>query len=137
MITRILFALTQRLVLGACLIALAAPLTGCMRAKITEEQKRHAVKVTVNVDGKPVENGRVIFHSKDGQAPGIGEVKNGFAEFKCGAGKCHVEIFAFREVPRHREPQNFLPARYNERSELSAEVVAGTVNTFNFDVKSN
>ena len=35
-----------------------------------------------------------------------------------------------------REPENFLPKRYNEQSKLSAEVTPGAENTFTFKVTS-
>jgi len=66
----------------------------------------------------------------------VDKIKDGTAEFKALAAKCHVEIFGFRKLPNYREPQNFLPARYNMQSKLSADVAPGGENAFTFKVTS-
>jgi hypothetical protein len=47
-----------------------------------------------------------------------------------------VEITAFRQFGRMREPENYLPKRYNENSKFSAKVLPGGENTFTFKVTS-
>ena len=59
-----------------------------------------------------------------------------FARVRAVAGKCTVEISAFRQFGRMREPENFLPKRFNEQSRLSADVTAGGENVFAFKVTS-
>jgi hypothetical protein len=72
----------------------------------------------------------------DGRAPGTGQIKDGRAEFRSVAGRCTVEISAFRKFGNMREPENFLPKRFNEQSKLSAEVTSGGENAFTFTVTS-
>ena len=118
------------------LLSLAVPLTGCGRGRMDERDRRYPVRVTVTLDGKPLADGQIDFVPLDGRAPGTGPIKEGRAEFHSVAGKCSVEICAFRQVGRMREPENYLPKRYNERTTLSAEVSPGGENTLTFKVTS-
>ena len=111
----------------------AALLIGCGRS-IDEKDRRYPVRVTVTLDGKPLADGQIDFVPLDGRASGTGLIKDGQAEFGSVAGKCSVEIAAFRKFGNMREPENYLPKRYNERTTLSAEVTAGGENTFTFKV---
>ena len=103
---------------------------------VADKDRRYPVRVTVLLDGKPLPDGQIDFVPADGRAPGTGRIKDGAAELRSVAGKCTVEISAFRQFGRMREPENFLPKRYNEQSKLSAEVTAGGENTFTFTVTS-
>ena len=51
-------------------------------------------------------------------------------------GKSRVEILAFHQFGRMVEPENFLPKRYNEKSDMMVEVSKGGENTFTFKVTS-
>ncbi|HEY7428315.1 MAG TPA: hypothetical protein VH682_29040 [Gemmataceae bacterium] len=117
------------------LFLLMIPLTGCQKSEGTKEPARATVTVTVTVDGQPLPAGRILFQV-NGQALGMGEIKDGQAQFSSPVGKCHVEIVGLREVPRFHEPQEYLPARYNVESKLSADVVSDGENAFTFKVTS-
>jgi hypothetical protein len=114
----------------------AALLTGCGGGTVPDEYRRYPVQVTVTLDGKPLADGRIEFLPVDGRAHGAAPIKDGQARFESVAGKCRVEIVAFHQFGRMREPENYLPKRYNENSQLSAEVSPGGENTFTFKVTS-
>ena len=114
----------------------AALAIGCGGRSVDEKDQRYPVRVTVLLDGKPLADGQIDFVPLDGRAAGTGQIKEGQAEFRSVAGKCSVEIAAFRQFGRMREPENYLPKRYNERTTLSAEVSPGGENTFTFKVTS-
>lgn len=112
----------------------AALVSGCGRG--ADENRRYPVQVTVTLDGKPMAEGQVDFVPLDGRVPSSGAIQDGQALFGSVAGKCRVEILAFRKFGNMREAENYLPKRYSERSQLSAEVSAGGENTFTFQVTS-
>jgi hypothetical protein len=124
--------------LGFVVICLlfASLLIGCGGGGVDEKDQRHPVRVTVLLDGKPLADGQIDFVPVDGRAPGTAQIKDGQAEFGSVAGKCTVEIAAFRKFGHMREPENYLPKRYNERTQLSAEVTPGGENVFTFKVTS-
>ena len=127
----------RRLCLPLALTIFAVLSSGCGDSSgAADKNRRHPVRVTVLLDGKPLPDGQVDFVPLDGRAPGTGQIKDGRAEFRSVAGKCTVEISAFRKFGNMREPENFLPKRFNEQSKLSAEVTVDGENTFNFTVTS-
>jgi hypothetical protein len=109
---------------------------GCRGGVADEKDRRYPVRVTVALDGKPLADGQIDFVPLDGRAPAVGSIKDGQAQFGSVAGKCRVEILAFRKFGNMREPENYLPKRYHENSQLSVEVSPGGENTFTFKVTS-
>ena len=120
---------------------------GCQRGSV-----RYAIKGTVALDGKPLDSGSINFRPVE-KTPGPtagAEIKDGkFVIPREGGllpGKFRVEITASRpgknvvldemsgrEVPAYEQ---YLPARYNTRSELRAEVSESKSNHFDFELFS-
>ncbi len=100
----------------------------------------------VKLDGAPVETGRILFRELEGGQQGFsGEIKNGQYSLKCSPGKMRVEITASRIIPGKFDNSNgtpepvgemYIPKKYNENSELTAEVKAGEKNNFPFELTS-
>src|SRR5262245_5977754 len=94
------------------------------------------VSGTVDLDGKPLEDGTITLTSDAGVTPDTLPVKGGKFEGEAKPGKKKVEIRAFKmgkptkmgdqEIPA--TPENFLPDRFNTKSTLTAEVTATGIN---------
>jgi hypothetical protein len=124
----------------------------CLLVGCTGSSGQQAIEGTVTLDGKPMEKGQVTFVPQgDTKGPTAGaEVVGGkFAIPAAGgtfAGKFRVEITASRpggrKVPDRMTGnlvdayEQFIPARYNADSKLTADVKAGAVNRFEFAVQS-
>ena len=119
----------------ACTFALAI-LTGCDSGGV-------AVLGTVTLDGNPLEEGQVTFTPQPGTSgpTGGGKVQNGqfTIESDAGivAGSYRVEITASRKSGQQiPDPtgrmvdlvEQYIPARYNEQSELTNQLTDGTNN---------
>jgi hypothetical protein len=91
----------------------------------------------VTGSGAVIVNGRYEIPQLRGLAPGKYRIRlhaatesNGPATAKPSVGQMPPEVVG------HRVGVELIPARYNTKSELAIEVVAGPKNTFDFDVKS-
>ena len=102
----------------------------------------YTVTGRVTFDGQPVEEGEIIFRAADG-ASGSWEARivGGSYSMEVTPGEKRVEITARRKVEgaspaASGEPalsfESFIPERYNEKSELTANVTPSGPNTFNF-----
>ncbi len=121
--------------LGA-LLAATALFAGCGGSR--------GVPVTgsVTFEGQPVEQGAISFVDSNQKAPSEGAaIVNGKFETLVTPGQKRVEIRASRPVkPNKNDPntagmrEDFIPARYNSVSTLTAEIVAGKENTLKFDL---
>jgi len=133
------------------IIALAALLiatsTGCGSRVTTADG-------TVSFEGQPVEDGTISFESADGKGPSAGSSISGgkYHIARMSPGNKTVRITAQRKTGRKvplstimppemvsptattDEIEKYIPVRYNEKSELTKDVVAGA-NTFDFDLK--
>lgn len=131
---------------GVALLGLAVALvTGCG----SSEPKRHAASGTVKYKGQPIPNGSVTFIPDGGDAiMGAAPIKDGKYEFPAAtglrAGKYKVAVSypdpkgtrAEAEAPgASSDAKELIPAKYNEQTELKAEVTAGGTNVFDFDLK--
>ena len=101
------------------------------------------VKGNVKLDGKPMESGDVTF-AVAGEVPDTIPVKSGAYEGKAKIGTARVEIRTYRPGKKNEmypneepSPENYLPARYNSDSKLTAEVKQDGPNEFNFEVTKN
>jgi hypothetical protein len=101
----------------------------------------YPVSGSVTFDGQPVAAGEIIFRAADGtQASYAAKIHDGRYELDSTAGAKRVEITAHRSVETPPSPsgegtinhQMYIPARYNEQSELTAEVSAQGANDFEF-----
>lgn len=128
MITRI----ARRLALMAGTLALAA---GCSRSEFVE------VTGTVTWQGKPVEIGEIIFSPLNKSvAPVGGRIRDGAYRLLAKPGKAQVQIQAVRKTGK-RDPKEgfeitelYIPRRFNDESELEAEVTLDGDNRFAFDL---
>lgn len=131
----------MRLVTLFAAIALLA--LGC--GKGDPRSRSFEVSGTVTFDGQPVEDGGITLVSDDPTlASDAGSIKDGQFKFLASAGKKKVQIRASREVPQPgpkdvpRDPkfEEYVPAKYHEKTELEIEVVPGGQNHFDFPLKS-
>lgn len=107
------------------------------------DPKLYPVSGTVTWNGAALPNGDIIFEPVDGQvAPDAGKIRNGTFSFAASAGKKRVRIHASREVPGKIDPvmkspvrEDYIPERYNSRTELEEEVTPGGKNEFVFKLR--
>ena len=113
----------------------------------SSELNMHPVSGKVTFDGQPVREGRIQFRAVGGdQRAFSAEIKDGQYQLKALAGKVRVEVTASRPVPGKFDESNpgekvpvgemYIPARYNSRTELTAEVAAGK-NQIDFTLTSD
>jgi hypothetical protein len=126
---------------AAVFAAAVGLLVGCSGEGDTGE-----VSGTVNFDGKPVEDGAINFFPTDGKSPTAGDViKDGkYSINKVPVGNMKVTISGSKvvgkkkvyntpESPEMPVTQELLPAKYNDKSELTFEVKRGA-NEKNWDL---
>lgn len=136
---------SQRALLMACGFCLLV-LAGCSK------NHRQSLEGTVTLDGKPLSEGSIALQPQPGtQGPSAGgKIVDGRFTIEPDrgtfAGIFRVEITASRKTGRQvknhmtgelgDEFGQFLPARYNEQSELTADVKADGKNQFEFALRS-
>jgi hypothetical protein len=96
---------------------------------------------TVRWEGQPLPAGGIKFvTAEDGLPAGSGQIENGRFKFFSTAGKLRVEILASRpnsnagtdeRIPAYDQ---YIPERYNAKSELTAEVTLDGKNEFDFSL---
>lgn len=97
------------------------------------------VSGTVTWNGQALSQGSILFAPEDGKGvPDPGDIKDGRYQLQAKTGKKKVEIRATREsgkvdpamgaAPR----EQYIPAEYNEKTTLRADVKSGEKNEFNF-----
>ncbi len=102
-----------------------------------------AVTGTVTFDGNPLPDGDILFVDPDGKvAPDAGKIKDGAFAFAVKPGKKKVEIRATKMVatPGGKKgpmgdaemPTDYIPEKYNAKSELTADIAASGTNSFEF-----
>jgi hypothetical protein len=104
-----------------------------------------AVSGKVTFDGEPVSNGEIQFLPPIGEkgAPVAGRVENGQYHLLSKAGPKRVSIRAARvmgtAVPNAMGAAfvDYIPAKFNSESTLTAEVQPSDDNQFNFDLQSD
>lgn len=95
-------------------------------------------KVTFN--GLPVAEGKIVFEPQGQGTPVTADIRGGEYATKVPAGTYKVRISASREVPGAKaDPamgavprQEYIPARFNALTTLTAEVKAGDENNFDY-----
>jgi hypothetical protein len=111
------------------------------------------VRGTVSYDGKPVDRGVITFDPADGKGSNTGgEIADGHFDISAGAaaepGKKIVRIRAFRASGRKIESgppappgtlvdeiEAYIPAYYNDKSTLTADILPGKINDMKFDLQ--
>lgn len=108
---------------------------------------KQSVSGTVTFDGQPVPEGEIIFRPADNKGQSdAGRINDGKFSFQSTPGAKKVSITGMRDVPGKFDDSNpgspktpvresFIPEKYNSRTELTAEVGAGS-REFQFDLKS-
>jgi hypothetical protein len=103
-------------------------------------ERTYKVAGTVTLEGKPVAQGSIVFESDSG-GPGVfsSGIVAGKYELQAKVGKKKVIISAYRTRPgTENEPQpaidEYIPARYNTKTELVREVMPAD-NHFDFALK--
>lgn len=130
-------------IVGALLVVGTLAVGGCQQGST-----RYAIEGTVTLDGKPLESGSINFRPVEGTySPTAGaEIKDGKylipRDDGLLPGHFRVEITASRpgktvmtdeKTGRHIPAyEQYLPARYNSRSELRAEIGPSGPNRFDF-----
>ncbi len=95
---------------------------------------------TITYDGKPVEEGEILFQPSDTAiAPDAGPIKGGDFSFLAKIGERKVQIRGIRTVrmtdmgPMKEE---YIPSKYNSKTTLTATVSADSPNKYSFDLLS-
>jgi hypothetical protein len=116
----------------AALVVCALFAAGCDSSKVAD------VSGTVTIDGKSVESGSITFLPVDGHSPTAGgEIKDGKYNVRVPIGQMKVSISVPKEIGKKKlyatpdSPEGTLygealPARFNEKTELTLEVKSGS-----------
>ncbi|WP_439623875.1 hypothetical protein [Gemmata sp.] len=122
--------------------ALAALAVGCPDAG----SRPVTVRGTVTLDGTPVERGEIVFDPATPGANGsdAGTVADGRFELQVSPGPKLVRIRATRPAKFKAAigpsggplAENYVPARYNRNTELSADVAPGAANELRFELRT-
>lgn len=134
--------------LGTLVFATVAAcwLAGCGQKVQTATKAQVSGKVTL--DDKLLTTGTITFDAQNGEPPATMNILDGAYEGRAAVGKNKVIISATKKIsmkekmgfdgPGYDTPVeiNAIPERYNDKSEITREVVADGTNTFNFDLKS-
>ena len=140
--------LSRSSMLGMALFSLSILwLTGCGSG----EAKRYRVTGTVKYKGEPVKAGSINFRTLDGSSTGNGTIVNGEYDIPESSGLVvgKYQVSISYPDPKGAPPsgkndmpgdsaavaKDLLPAKYNYKSELTAEIKAESRNEVNFDLK--
>jgi len=129
----------RRIAPALCGGLLSIMIVGCEASKPSTSP----VKGNVTLDGKPLPEGEIYF-ILPGQVPSIFPIKDGRFEGEAKQGTHRVEICAYR--PRTDKdqlldpsmtppPENYLPEKYNTKSELTAQVEPAESKPFTFELQ--
>ena len=130
-----------RLACAVAILSLGLSTIGC------NNDGKYPVTGTVTWNGEPIPDGNLILTPTDPSlAPDAGAIENGVFRFRASPGSKKVEVFADRPVvdPKDAGPnqimgliphEQYIPTRYNENTELTAEV-ARSSNEFTFELAS-
>ena len=101
-----------------------------------------AVSGNVTFKGHPLPDGEIVFVGDDGKASDPAPVKQGKYTAQVTAGSKKVRIRAARikeggakDAMGAAVPEDYLPAKYNTETTLSADVVAGAANVIDFPLE--
>ncbi|MFO0966388.1 MAG: hypothetical protein U0793_12500 [Gemmataceae bacterium] len=123
---------------GAGLILMVAVgASGCGSGK--KEVATYDVTGKVEYNGKPMEEGMIIFDLADGIPPATGDIKGGTYSVKARTGKAKVSISWQKLIPGKKGPMDtevrdeMVAPEYNAATKLTAEIKEGP-NNFDFKV---
>lgn len=101
------------------------------------------VSGNVTFDGQPVNEGEILF-SVEGFATEASRISDGHFSVRVPPGPAKVVVRAYRPMSKSDSAsitatdvvmENYIPAKYNEKSELTTEVTSGMA-PVNFDLSS-
>ncbi|WDI40309.1 hypothetical protein [Bremerella sp. P1] len=126
----------------ALLVCLILGSLGCSSS--TSGPDMHVVQGTVTFDGQPIETGRILFRQTEGDGRAYAtEIVDGSYQLEVKEGPSEIAITASRLIPGKFDHSNgtpeqmgemYIPARYNQKTELNALVTSGGDNQFSFDL---
>ncbi|MFN3152689.1 hypothetical protein [Bremerella sp.] len=96
----------------------------------------HVVQGTVTFDGQPIEAGRILFRQTEGDGSYKLEVKEGPSEIAITASRLIPGKFDNSNGTPEQMGEMYIPAKYNQKTELNALVTSGGQNQFVFDLMS-
>lgn len=121
-----------RAVLVAGIAIVSTCFVGCGHRN--DGPKTYVSTGVVLFEGEPVESGRVLFRSLEGDGRGFSApISNGKFRIETYAGKMRVEVRASRDVPGQFDYSNgepaavgemYIPQKYNSQSELVTNIPA-------------
>ncbi|WP_233198696.1 MULTISPECIES: hypothetical protein [Pirellulaceae] len=128
----------------ALVVCLMLGPVGCSSS--TSGPDMHVVQGTVTFDGKPIETGRILFRQTEGDGRAYStEIVEGSYKLEVKEGPTEVAITASRLIPGKFDNSNgtpeqmgemYIPAKYNQKTELNALVKSGSDNQFSFDLSA-
>ncbi len=114
---------------------IVALLFGCNR------DGKVAVSGTITFEGEPIATGHIIFTPVDPSiGPDADKIVDGRFSFRASPGEKRVEVFADRPVGepdpvmKLQRKEQYIPTRYNEETELVAQVSDSGGNEFAFEL---
>lgn len=124
-----------------CFILLALSIEGCFHGTDSNESE---VSGFIKLDGKPLPEGTITFISADNTTHSAqGKIQDGEYVVTVPVGKKRVEIHASRWTGKPykkydiMETEQYLPAIYNEQSQLTADVKPAEDVQINFELDSS
>jgi len=92
----------------------------------------------VTLDGQPLAHGQILLKDPEQKPPReyIGAIEQG--AFRCDAppGSLRVEIRCYEQASLEAEARQIIPAKYNDSSELTAELKLGEPPQLSFELNS-
>ena len=142
---------------GLALLSLTAGCSTQPARDYSGVQLQH-VSGTVTADGKPLANGLILFEAPDKQFSAGPTDENGYYQLRFDSrklgvtpGEKIVRIYSARKIngfnsseevstvegvkPQKVDPNERVPSRYNEKSELKRTVTSEPSQTFDFDLE--
>jgi hypothetical protein len=118
-------------------------MVGLTIAGCSNEPRLYPVSGSVRLDGQVIADGDLLFITPDGsRGPDPSKIKDGQYSLQTTAGKKRVEISAAKIRPGGARgaggepvPEEYIPARYNTSSELTAEVKESSENKISFELQ--
>lgn len=124
-----------------CFILLALSIQGCFQGTGSNESE---VSGFIKLDGEPLPEGTITFISADNTTHSAqGKIQNGKYVVIVPVGEKQVEIHASRWTGKPyekydiMETEQYLPAIYNENSQLTAEVTSAQNMQLDFELDSS
>ncbi|QDU09265.1 DUF4198 domain-containing protein [Gimesia aquarii] len=132
-----------------CVLFFLISFSGCLGDGADPLPDLYEVTGVITLDGQPLGNAKVVFEPEEvrekarrrassATTKADGSFRLYYNPKAAGAtsGKHQVTIFKLPDDNEEPGDEQSIPAKYNEKTELTADVTEGD-NTINFDLKSN